>query len=86
MADGISFEELQAEWDRLGVNAEAVDALTAHELKELTGWGVEKIRLFLRKGLAAGAWECVKKTAMRIDGVASPVPAYRKKVEQKRKK
>lgn len=52
-------------------------AFTVLELAEMTGWGGTSVTRRLRKAMEAGEMECVRKPFVRIDGVATTVPAYR---------
>lgn len=86
MSTTITLEELLAEFERLGINAEPNDeGHTSKEYCEQWGVGIEKCRVLLGKLRDAGALEMGHRTITNLNGVNTRVPVYRI-VEVKKKR
>lgn len=52
------------------------DGMTVAEMRDVTGWGNERIRDHIRRGINAGTIKQGLRTSTRIDGRTCIVPVY----------
>lgn len=75
MAEPITLDELLAEFNRLD-QKQAVQGYTFRELKEKVGYGEEKMKDLIRRGISEGLIKSARAGRMAIDGTMRPVPVY----------
>ena len=79
MASNITEAEI---FDALHVamgDIETEDGHTAGEIRDITGWGIEKVRAVVRIMILAGSWEAVqiRRESPLRPGVSQPTCGYR---------
>ena len=73
----ITEAELLADFEEALAGTDKEDGHTVQEIREVVGWGEERIRRSIKKLVAIGSWEHVKVARVVMNGTTRLLDAYR---------
>lgn len=76
MPASITLEEMIAEFERLSKRADDRRGWTSSEIRQQTGWSINRVDHFIDNALAAGLMQCVQEMRTDRSGVTRRRPVY----------